>query len=179
MFNTLGVLEFRSVAIGLAATNDMLKRSSIELVFSTVLCPGKYVVMISGDIEAVKEAVRAVANFDESQILGRAVISNLNSEIFGALTGTTNCKASGALGVVETLDVASAVEAADIAAKSANISLLEIRIARGMGGKCVVFYCGELDAVKTATEAAIRAAGKNGSLIASSVIASPHPDLQL
>ena len=40
-----------------------------------------------------------------------------------------------AIGVIETISALSAVNAADVAAKAAKVDMLEVRIARGLGGK--------------------------------------------
>ena len=44
--------------------------------------------------------------------------------------------------------------AGDIAAKAAKVHLIEIRLARGKGGKAFVYLCGELSAVKVAVKTA-------------------------
>jgi hypothetical protein len=54
------------------------------------------------------------------------------------------------LGIFETIDAASGIIAGDTAAKAANVNLLEIRLARGMGGKTYVSLCGELASVEAA-----------------------------
>ncbi|HEX3047822.1 MAG TPA: BMC domain-containing protein, partial [Bacillota bacterium] len=83
----------------------------------------------------------------------------------------------GALGIIETFSVAAAICAADTAVKSAHIQLIEIRTARGMGGKAVVFFSGEVSAVKIAGETAIRKPAQEGLLVGWEVIPSLHPDL--
>ena len=55
----LGFIEYRSIAKGLEATDVMLKGGKVELIQATVMCPGKFVALISGDLSAVKEAVGA------------------------------------------------------------------------------------------------------------------------
>ena len=57
--------------------------------------------------------------------------------------------------MIETLTAAAAIEAADAAAKSADVTLRDIRLANGLGGKGVVFLTGDL----SNTQAAIDAGG--------------------
>lgn len=67
--------------------------------------------------------------------------------------------------------------AADAAVKAADIRLIEVRVARGMGGKCFVSLTGDVSDVKAAVEAGAKIAAEEGVLINMEVIASPHPDL--
>ena len=72
---------------------------------------------------------------------------------------------------------ASAILAADIAAKAANITVRDIRLANGIGGKGVVTVCGSVSAVQAAIEAGKTDAGKRGLLARAVVI--PRLDAQL
>ena len=51
-----------------------------------------------------------------------------------AIYGTTQVEEISALGILETYDAASIIEAADQAAKTAIVDLIELRIAKGMCG---------------------------------------------
>ncbi|TEB05427.1 BMC domain protein [Pelotomaculum schinkii] len=178
MKSSIGFIEYRSVARGLEATDAMLKNGTVELVQATVLCPGKFVSMVTGDIGAVESAVKRGIGYDPTFAISSFVIPNVHPSVLPALTATTTAAVTGALGIIETIDASSAVVAGDTAAKNANINLLEIRLARGMGGKGFVFLCGELTAVQTAVRTTEIKIGEEGLLIATSVIASPHPDLK-
>ena len=67
--------------------------------------------------------------------------------------------------------------AADAAAKTADVTLVELRIARGMCGKSYLILTGEVAAVTAAIENANAAAGDKGMFLDSSVIANPDPKL--
>ena len=67
--------------------------------------------------------------------------------------------------------------AADEAAKTAEVDLIEIRVARGMCGKSYVFLTGEVAAVDAAIKKAQAAVSENGMYLDSSVIPSPDPKL--
>lgn len=79
-----------------------------------------------------------------------------------------------ALGILETYDAAAIIEAADIAAKTAIVDLIELRIAKGMCGKSYMLLTGEVSAVEAAIEKAKNLTGRKGMFLDSSVIA--HPD---
>ena len=78
-----------------------------------------------------------------------------------------------ALGILETYSAASIILAADIAAKTAIVDLIELRIARGMCGKSYMLLTGEVAAVESAIEKAKREVSDGTMFLDSSVIASP------
>ena len=82
-----------------------------------------------------------------------------------------------ALGVIETFSAASIIVAADAAAKTSLVNLIELRVARGMCGKSYLFLTGEVAAVSAAIERAQAETGKNGMYLDSSVIPNPDPKL--
>ena len=79
--------------------------------------------------------------------------------------------------VLETFDAAAIFVAADLAAKTAEVELVEIRVARGMCGKSYMYLTGEVAAVEAAIAKAKDAVGENGMYLDSSVIASPDEEL--
>ena len=101
----------------------------------------------------------------------------MGDKVFEAICGTAVVKEKKALGIVETFTAAAAIEAADAAVKAAVVSLIEVRVARGLGGKCFVTMTGEVADVTAAVEAGAKIAAKTGVLINTEVIANPHPDL--
>ena len=72
---------------------------------------------------------------------------------------------------------ATSVKAADIAVKTARVSLYDLRVSRGMGGKGVLFLTGEIGDVSAAIEAGASYASSLAQLSASAVIAAPHEEL--
>ncbi|MGI6677701.1 MAG: BMC domain-containing protein [Dehalobacterium sp.] len=178
MKQALGFIEYKSIARGLMAADVMLKSGHVELILSQVLCPGKFIALVSGDVGAVQAAVENGYKFDSHFAISKFILPNPHPSVLLALMAVTVTDIKGSLGIIETVDASSAVVAGDIAAKAANINLLEIRLARGMGGKAFVFLCGDLTGVETAVNAASTYLVDEGVLIATSVIPSPHPKLR-
>ena len=78
-----------------------------------------------------------------------------------------------ALGILETYSIAGCIVAADTAAKTSDVTLVELRLARGMCGKSYMILTGEVAAVEAAIEKAKDGAGEEGMFLDSSVIAGP------
>ena len=48
----LAMMEFKSIGRGMACTDGLLKDFPVELIFLRILCPGKLLVAITGEIAA-------------------------------------------------------------------------------------------------------------------------------
>ena len=177
MDRAVGLLEWKGIAEGIVATDVLLKTADVELYQAGPVCPGKYLALFGGEVAAVQSAIAAAKRASEGAVIDELCLARVDPSVFPALAGVTAVEPGGALGIIETFSVAAAVRAADAAAKSASIRLLEVRAARGLGGKALVLYSGEVGAVKAAGEAAARAAAEAGLLVGWRVIPAPHPDL--
>jgi ethanolamine utilization protein EutM len=80
-----------------------------------------------------------------------------------------------ALGFIETRGFIGAVEAADSMLKAASVSLVGYR--KTGSGLIAVMVRGDVGAVKAAVEAGTAAAKRVGEVLSTSVIASPHVDM--
>lgn len=76
-----------------------------------------------------------------------------------------------ALGMIETRGLVTAIEALDAALKTADVEIVNRHIVKG--GIVTVEICGDVGAVKVATEAGAEAAKRLGNFISSHVIARP------
>ncbi|HBC96179.1 MAG TPA: microcompartment protein [Clostridium sp.] len=81
-----------------------------------------------------------------------------------------------ALGIIETVGMAAAVEAADSCVKSANVTLIGYELTRGRGLVTIKIE-GNVGAVKAAINAAKVSAGKVNKVYSSVVIPRPAKDL--
>jgi microcompartment protein CcmL/EutN len=177
MKKAIAIIEFSTIAAGIHAADRMAKTADIELVASKPVCPGKYLTVIAGLISAVTASVEAAkANFGERYI-NSFVLGNPHESLLPAFCGNTRADKLHTLGVLETLDAASLVYAADIAAKTAVVELIEIRLARGMSGKSFVTFTGEVAAVEAALARAKAVTVESGMYLDSCVIANPDEKL--
>jgi microcompartment protein CcmL/EutN len=173
----IGMIEFKTVASGIMAADAMVKTAEVEIVEAQTVCPGKYIAIVSGDLSAVKAAVDTAAAQNPQHLIDSFVLGNPHGDIFPAIYGATNVEKVGALGIFETYDAASIIVAADAAAKTAIVDLIELRIAKGMCGKSFMLITGEVAAVEAAIERAKMEIAEEGMYLDSSVIA--HPDKQM
>lgn len=177
MAKAIGMVEYTTVSTGIQAADLMVKTAEVTIIEAQVVCPGKYIVLISGDLSAVKAAVEASKVQYGQRLIDSFVLGNPHESIFPALYGAAEVENPHALGVIETFSGASAIVAADAAAKTSLVTLVELRIARGMCGKSYLLLTGEVAAVEAAIDKAKQAAGDNGMLLDSSVTPNPDPKL--
>ena len=154
MSRAIGMIEFKTTPAGITAADAMVKTSEVEIVEAQTVCPGKYIAIITGDLSAVKAAVDTAVTTYEDKCIDSFVLGNPHESIFPAIYGTTQVEEISALGILETYDAASIIEAADQAAKTAIVDLIELRIAKGMCGKSYMLLTGEVSAVEASIERA-------------------------
>lgn len=177
MANAIGMVEYTTVSTGISAADTLVKTADVQIIEAQVVCPGKYIVIIAGELSAVKASVEAAKALHGEKLIDSFVLGNVHEGVFPAIYATVDVENPRALGVMETFSGASAIVAADAAAKTADVTLVELRIARGMCGKSYLLLTGEVAAVSAAIEKANAAAGEKGMFLDSSI--TPNPDSRL
>lgn len=177
MEKAVGVMEWSEIVVGMEAADAMCKVAEIQIYHATTICPGKFMVVLGGNVADVTTAIRLAQDQYNYSVVDHLIIPNVHPEVFPALTGTSAVETIVAFGAIETYSVPSTIQAADAAVKAAHVHLIEIRLARGLGGKSFVTLTGEVDGVKSAVEAGAALAQDKGLLIATTVI--PHLHHQL
>lgn len=173
----IGMVEYRTVSTGITALDNMVKTAAIDIIEAQTVCPGKYIAIISGDLSAVMAAISVAQEQYPEQLVGHFILGNPHESIFPAIYGTTKITNRKALGILETYDAASVIVAADIAAKTAVVDLIEVRIAKGMCGKSFMLITGEVAAVEQSVAKAKQSVASQGMYLDSSVIANPDEKL--
>jgi len=177
MGKAIGMIEFKTVSAGVKAADQMVKTAAVDIIEAQTVCPGKYIALITGDLSAVRAAVDAAERVCEAQLIDSFVLGNPHESIFPAIYGTTQIENVAALGILETYDAASIIVAADEAAKTAIVDLIELRIAKGMCGKSYMMLTGEVAAVEAAIARAKDTVAPKGMFLDATVIASPDPQI--
>ena len=175
--NSIGLIELGSIAAGMEVGDAMLKAADVEMVLARSICSGKYMVMVRGDTAAVQSSVDAGKHAGSFSLIDTFVIPNVHEEIFPAISGTNKVEKLEALGIIEAFSVASLIEGADMAVKSANVHLIEIRLAMALGGKAFVTLTGTVAAVRSAVDSGAEVIARRGLLVNKVVIPQPRPEL--
>ncbi len=177
MSKAIGLIEYRTISTGLKAADVLIKAAEVEVLEAHPVCPGKYIILCGGRLGAVKAAVEAATTAYPEMLVDSFVLGNPHETLFTAIYGATDVGEPEALGMVETFSVAGAIVAADVAAKTADVRLIELRLARGLSGKAFVLLTGDVAAVTAAVEKALATVGPTGMGLDSAII--PRPDKKL
>ena len=112
MVHAVGVIELKSIAKGVDATDAALKSAGVKLISAHPACPGKYEIILTGSISDVTAALDHVKGRFDQYIVDSAIMGRIDEQVIKALFGTQNGKREGSLGSVETYSAASAIKVA-------------------------------------------------------------------
>ncbi|NVO20537.1 MAG: BMC domain-containing protein [Bacteroidetes bacterium] len=172
----LGALEFSSIAIGILALDEMVKKAPIRIIEARTICPGKYLLVFTGDVASVEFAYHKGLETASELVIDNLLLPMVHEDVVKAIGKIIFTPSWNAIGIIETLTVVSAIEAADKAAKMGGVEIVEIRLAIGFGGKSYVKMLGDLDAVQAAMEAGTSIAKDKNQLCMSTLIPHPHSE---
>lgn len=177
MSKSIGLIEFNSIAKGIEVADTMLKAADVELIIAKPICPGKYIVLVSGEVAAVKASIEAGEEISKQFLINSLVLANIDEQIFKGIHGTTELENPGALGVLEFFSIASAIEATDRAVKATQIEVIEIRLGFAIGGKSFVTFTGDVSSTEEAVEIAAKVGMEDGMLLNKAFIPSPRKEI--
>lgn len=166
----IGMVELSSIARGIETCDFMVKASRVELLRASTVCPGKYIIIVGGDTGNVRAAMREGKLRAAQYIVDELFLPNIHEQLIPAIALTSHVEERGAIGVMEFFSIASAITAADVAAKAANVTLIEVRTGFAVGGKGFVTLTGDVGAVRAAVETAT----KDAELLVETAVI-PHP----
>ena len=101
MYQAIGVIELKSLAQGVSATDAALKSAGVSLVTAHPSCPGKYEIMLTGTIADVTAAVDHVSERFEESIIDASVMGRIDEQVISALFGSQAGERSGSLGIID------------------------------------------------------------------------------
>ncbi len=174
-FPAVALLEFNSIAAGIEAGDAMVKRAPVQTIQTGTVQPGHYLVLVAGDVASVEEAFAAGRQTGQASLRDTLFLPNVHPDVVAALRGRRQAAQSDALGVIETRSVATAILAADAGVKGAEVSLLHLRLADGLGGKGLVYFQGLVADVETAVS--LSAAAAHNHLLRQMIIPQLHAEM--
>lgn len=101
MSKAVGILELSSIAKGMETGDAMLKSANVELLVSKTLCPGKFLLMLGGDVGAVQQAINSGASLAGEMLVDSLVLPNIHPSLLSAISGLNHVEQHRAVGVVE------------------------------------------------------------------------------
>jgi microcompartment protein CcmL/EutN len=171
------MLEIVSVPKGIEAGDAMLKVADVNLIAAHPVCAGKYIVVVSGEVSAVRSSVASGIEICGMKIVDELIISQIDPQVLAAINMCNDFGVAEAIASIEMFSLCACVIAADAAVKAAEVRLIEVRLARGLGGKGFITLTGETAAVESAVRAVAALDEVQGLMSESVIIPSPHPEI--
>jgi microcompartment protein CcmL/EutN len=172
----LALIELASIARGHRVADAMLKRAPVTLLRAEPVSPGKFLVLVAGDVASVEEAYAVGLDVAADRLIDKLLLQQAHEQLWPALRGQAVASDVASLGVVETHSVAATLLGADAAAKAARVRITAMQLARGIGGKAYFSVTGPLDEVEAGVEAAVTVVSP-AAVHTTEIIAAPHEDL--
>ncbi len=173
----LALIEFDSIAAGIEAGDAMAKKAPISQIVAGTVHTGKYLVLVSGAVADVEESLAAGLAVGAPATLDHVYLPGVHPHVVEAIAARRRPQPIDALGVVETRTVAAAIAAADAGIKAAQVALLEVRLADGLGGHGLVFFAGLVADVEAAVRSATDAIAASPALLRAVVIPQLHDEM--
>jgi microcompartment protein CcmL/EutN len=183
IYKCIGMIELTSVGIGYLVQDAMIKAADVQLVIGRTICSGKYINLVGGDVGAVQASLEAGLNAAPDGVIDHMIVTNVHESVFAALGQSVQITVDGhlgtpdALGIVESYSAAVILEAADAAAKAADVTLFRIHMAMALGGKAFMLMTGNVAACQAAVEAAKKVVVAKGLLVSALTIPRPSREL--
>ncbi|AKL93925.1 polyhedral organelle shell protein PduT [Clostridium aceticum] len=177
MIRSIGLIELNSIARGVETGDTMIKAADVQLLKAHSVCPGKYIILICGDVGAVEAAMDAGKEIGGAYVVDHLILPSIHPQLIDAIHGTNTVQEVNAIGVLEFFNIATSIVAADAAAKAAAVTLIEIRLGLSIGGKSFITLCGDVSSVQEAVEVGAAIGKERGMMVEKSVIPSPRKEL--
>lgn len=171
----IAVIELGSIARGYVALDAACKRAVVHVVCAEPISPGKYWFALSGGEAEIDEALAAAVDTAGDARIDHTFLPAAHPALGPVLLAHSGGIARAeldAVGALELGSIAATVRAADAALKAAEVQLVDLHLARGIGGKGYLVLTGPLSDVEAAIDAGASAAGASW-LVGREVIARP------
>ena len=186
--HVLGTIELDSVAQGYRVLDLMIKAAPVTVLRVSVVNPGKFLILLSGEVAEVEEAMKRGVSAAAECLLDYLFLPNLHPDVLAALRIGNDAVSAGekteagsagnldALGVIEAFSSSGGIEAADSAAKEAAVRILEIRLGDELGGKSTATITGPIGEVEAALAVASDLLAEKDLLVRTTIVPRPHSD---
>lgn len=173
----VGFLEYISVGKGIEAADLISKNTDIDIILASPNCPGRYQILFTGDVGAVEQAVQLARDTADFNFLDSLICPRVDDSVIRALYAPDTTDIGDAVGVFETMTMTAVIVATDTMVKASDVSIVELRLGKGLAGKSYVIITGSVQNVRTAIDTALEGVKERGVLISAVVIPSINPDL--
>lgn len=173
--DALGLIELDGLARGWRALDAMVKESPVRVLGANLVEPGKFLILFGGGVEEVERAQARGLEVGADAVIDRLVLPFAHPRVWACLRGEELAGDVDCLGVLEGRTVAATLEAADAAAKGADVTLVALRVTPALGGRGWFAVTGAQTDVEAAVSIGVRRVGPR--VHRAEVIPAAHPEM--
>lgn len=81
MRNAIGMVELTSIARGIETCDYMVKAAQVDLIRSSTVCPGKYIILIAGDTGDVKASMAEGIRQGGEYVVNTLLLPNVHPQL--------------------------------------------------------------------------------------------------
>lgn len=166
------------MAMGFKVLDDMVKLSPIRIIQANTISGGKYIIVFTGDVASVEYSFGLAKETARNYLVDSLYLPMVHEDVIPAMGNIVPAKNWDTIGIIETLSVSSAIEAADIGAKEGGVKIVEIRLGIGFGGKSFFKMMGDLNEVEAAMATATAKVKQNNQHCMDVIIPQPHSEVK-
>ncbi len=153
MSKSIGAIEFKSIAKGIEVSNEIIKKSLVEVLYLKSICPGKFLIIVTGETSYVNECIDYGVEIGIGYIVDSFVINSISNEIVNGLKNKyEKLDNINSIGVVETNKVCAGIKMLDKTLKSGDVSLVKLQLSFAIAGKLVYIVSGDLSSLQYSLE---------------------------
>ncbi|MCE5172347.1 BMC domain-containing protein [Paenibacillus profundus] len=177
MISAIGVVELRSISKGYETADRMLKTSPVNVHHMKPICPGKFLIMMSGDTADVQAAMDA-ARADAGEFrISDFELHGVHPDIVEGLKRANSSQPVDALGIVETSTVSSGIFALNEALKQCDIHVKKMNLGMAIGGKFLAVFTGSVSDVEQGMKVFVSSMDQK-RIVHHTVIPSPTEEIK-
>lgn len=176
-YEAVALVEVESISRGYVTLDAIAKRARVTVKLARAVTPGKLIILFGGDVADVGESLEAAREAAGAQLIDELFLPYAHRSLLSAVDGVVQPAPGESVGVVELSTVAATLEAADVALKATDVSVVRMHLAVGIGGKGYFTLAGELGDVDAALSA-VRGYVKPERVVGIELIPQPHPEVR-
>jgi microcompartment protein CcmL/EutN len=177
-YPAIALIEYSSIATGILAGDEMLKKAPITVIKSGTVHNGKYLVLIGGSVASVDESYAKGLAIEPDNIIDSMILPNVHEQLHDSILGTRLKCTKESLGIIEASSVSTMIKASDAGVKGADVNIVEIRLADDIGGKSFTIYNGSIEEIQSAVEIAKNAVTISEHWVNETIIPNIHNDMK-
>ncbi len=168
-------IEFSGVAMGMYATDALLKKSPISLIKCGTISRGRYLTIIGGSTGSVLESLDEALFWGKDSVVDSAFLPDIHPSLHDAVLGKQHRATTGAIMIFETPTASSIIQAIEMALKGSPVDLIQLRLGdTQMGGRGLGILQGTLHDIQAARDIALAFLNEKGAEVTHRILTSPH-----